>query len=384
MKVLFDFDGFKETVGGVSRCTVNLIAHFPNWVETEISIDVCDNIYFLKSNIKPDVNPCKVNLNNFITQRDFWGKVKLFRLAQKLLPSFPTYRNVNKPLSIEALTRQNFDIFHCPSTTADTYFLDYIKEKPFVLTVHDMVSELFFAPNNFQTRVKMKLLPLASHVVTISQKSKEDLMRIMNVPEEKISVIYHGAPSVISTIPPRLIDNPYFLYVGKRAGYKNFNQTLVDFSLFAKDYPEVKLIATGAHFNNEENKMIRDLGLQNVVSNIFASESELASLYKHAVGFIFPSLYEGFGLPILEAFSYDCPVLLNDTSCFPEIAKDAGIYFHSRPDDNISDLPEKLKMLYTMSSGERQSIIKKGKIRGRDFSWDKASSMLAEVYRKVL
>ena len=89
-------------------------------------------------------------------------------------------------------------------------------------------------------------------------------------------------------------------------------------------------------------------------------------------------------MPILEAFSYDCPTLLNDTSCFPEVGGDAAIYFHSRPDEKKSDLPEIMSMVYSMSSAERNALIEKGRARCKSFSWKEASSQLADVYKNVL
>ena len=384
MKVLFDFDAFNGFVGGVSRCMVNLIENLPEEVEPEIAIKVCDNVHFLSSSLKGNVTPCKVNPKDFITKKNFIGKHILYRAIQKYIPFFPTYRNVNKPLSIEALQKQDFDLFHCPSTVPDMYFLNYLQKKPFVLTVHDMISELYGTPGNVQAAKKALLVPRSSHIVTISQRSKEDLINILNVPEEKISVIYHGAPTVVLPVGKRIIEDPYFLFVGRRRGYKNFDQTLKDFAVFHSQYKEVKLVTTGETFNKEELIMIRKLGLQEEVYNIFATEMELANLYKYAIGFIYPSLYEGFGLPILEAFTYDCPTLLNDTSCFPEIGGNAAIYFHSRPDENSSDLPEKMALIYTMSAAERETLIEKGRIRCNFFSWKESSRQMADVYKVVI
>lgn len=384
MKVLFDFDGFRGRVGGVQKCTAQLIKHFPKEVDYEVAIAVCDNIHLLDSHIVPNVKPCRVHEDTFITSKNFTGKSRIFSMLERMFSIFPSYTNVNKPLSIAALKKQDFDIFHCPSTTADTYFLDYLREKPFVLTVHDMISELISPPNNPQSKIKSKLVPLASHIVTVSQKTKEDLIQIMNVPEEKITVIYHGAPSLVVSSKERLYQEPYYLYVGQRRGYKNFKQTLIDFAVFHRDFPEVKFVVTGIPFSKSELNLIRDLGIQKSVEWLFASEEELVTLYKYAIGFVYPSLYEGFGLPILEAFTYNCPVLLNDTSCFPEIAQNAAVYFHSRPQKNESNLPEVMKMVYMMSSIERDELIKKGIERCKYFNWEESSRQLAEVYRKVL
>ena len=114
---------------------------------------------------------------------------------------------------------------------------------------------------------------------------------------------------------------------------------------------------------------------------IHESLLELKNLYANAIAFIFPSLYEGFGIPILEAFAYGCPVLLNNTSCFPEIAGDAALFFDSKP--GKSDLCEKLDFIYNNNSF-RDELIGRGYQRLDGFSWKESSQKLADVYTSVL
>ena len=384
MKVLYDFNGFETYVGGVSKCMVELIQHLPEYVEKQIAIEYCNNIHFHHAQLLPGIKRVELTANKFITKRYFPGKYRLYSLIERYFPKFPSYKNLNRPVSIEALNKQDFDVFHCPGTSVDMYFLDYLKGKPFVLTVHDMTSEKFFPKGNKQSIIKQFLVPKASHIIVVSEKTKFDLMEMMRVPEDKITVIYHGTSAPLITDKKNFIDEPYFLYVGNRLGYKNFNQTLVDFAIFHKKYPDVKFVVSGNEFTPKERYLVRKLGLCNVVINFFASEYELANLYQNAKAFIYPSLYEGFGLPILESFSYECPVLLNDTSCFPEIAQDAALYFHSRPDEGISNLPGMLEDMLLMSTEDRSSLIEKGKRRAQFFSWKIAAEKMAEVYKYVL
>lgn len=386
MKVLYDHNAFKSVFGGVSRCTVELIKNFPATVSAEIAVRVSDCVYLKDSALIPELKSVKVTSNNFISRVKYPGKITLYRIATAVLKSIPTYEHINKPFGVRALQKGDFDIFHCPSTNPDTdlYFLDYLQDKPFVLTVHDMVSELFGSEGNRQTFVKKRLVERADKIVVVSENTKRDLLNLMDVPEDKVTVIYHGAPEVLSYVPKRLFPEDYFLYVGRRDGYKNFSQTLVDFSIFHKFHPEIKLICTGSEFNRHESYLINKLKLSGYVLTIAADEQQMNSLYANAIAFLFPSLYEGFGLPVLESMACGCPAILNETSCFPEIASDAALYFHSNPNEKSSNLPEIMERVYSMSMEERNTLIFKGYERCGYFSWKKASSLLADVFSELI
>lgn len=384
MKVLYDFDGFKNRYGGVARCTVELIANLPADIQYELAISVSKNAYLKKSGIAPNVIRDYIDVDNFLPHLHFKGKGRLFNLIESNFKSFPTFNNINKPLGIQSLINQDFDVFHCTSTDCDTYFLEYLKDKPFVLTVHDMISELFGSENNRQVQIKKQLVPRAKHIVAVSQQTKKDLINILNVPEDKITVIYHGAPNPLDFKKYSIIDAPYYLFVGNRHAYKNFTQTLKDFAKFHCKYNNVKLVTVGSTFREEEKSLISNYHLNEAVINISASDEQLYNLYRNAIAFIFPSLYEGFGIPILEAFAFGCPALLNDTSCFPEIAGPAAVFFHSRPDENTSDLPEKMEYIYKLGSSERDKLINNGFSRASLFNWKKSSEQLADVFRKCV
>ena len=105
-------------------------------------------------------------------------------------------------------------------------------------------------------------------------------------------------------------------------------------------------------------------------------------MYHQALCFVYPSEYEGFGIPILEAYKASCPVLLNNASCFPEIAGDAAIYFEM--DSNSSDIVDKLECIYSMSTEERHVLLKKQRERLALYSWDKSAMKLVEVYKSIL
>ena len=281
------------------------------------------------------------------------------------------------------LKEGNFDVFH--PTFFDDYFLNFLNGKPFVLTIHDMMPELFpeyFKKHNLQITAKKKLVKKAAAIIAVSNQTKNDIIDILQVPEEKITVIYHGGPIIETIKMPPIITSPYFLYVGVRDFYKNFNQTLIDFGKVTNKYPYIKLVCTGYDFTKDEIRLITQLNLQNNIVYIKADNEQLKNLYTYAIAFIYPSLYEGFGMPILEAFAYGCPVLLNKKSCFPEIAKDAGIYFES--DNSGSNLSEKLFEAIIWSSEDRKDIKQNGYNRLANFSWEKSSLQLAHLYNEIV
>lgn len=383
MKILYDHQAFTfQYFGGVSKCFCELISNMPNDVDVELSVAQSNNVHLRESGLVPDCKPVGMDFNHFLTKRPFKGKFTLYTYLQRF-SFFHTAEKENLQRSIQMLGQGAYDVFH--PTFFDPYFLDYVNEKPWVITIHDLMPEIYpqyFRQDENQIVFKKKYLSKAAAIIAVSENTKNDLVRIVGVPEDKITVIYHGGPKVETVKEPALIDAPYILYVGTRTAYKNFPQTLKDFATFYQSHQDVKLVCTGNNFSTEETSMIASLGLSSVVIHKRVNGVQLKNLYAHALAFVYPSLYEGFGMPILEAFAYGCPVLLNRKSCFPEIAADAGIYFNSEPGN--SNLAEALENIVSLSFAERQEIIAKGYQRLECFSWKKSAEKLAGVYRKVM
>ena len=383
MNILFDYQAFQmQKYGGVSNCFCKLISHFNNNIKYKIGIVQSENFHLKESNICTNLATPKMDYNKFTSKYSFKGKGLLYIWANKLLP-LPTAENLNKRKSIEYLKEGNFDVFH--PTFFDDYFLKYLNGKPFVLTIHDMIPELFpeyFSKNDFQILAKRKLSKKASAIIAVSEKTKQDIIKILGVPEEKIHVIYHGGPKIESIKDKSIFNFPYFLYIGQRYTYKNFNQLLKDFSKFTTEHKEVRLVCTGPKFNDSEIDNINNLNLSNNIIHIEANDNQLKNLYANAEAFIYPSLYEGFGIPILEAFAYGCPVLLNNKSCFPEIGGNAAIYFES--DQYSSNIYETLMSFYNLPTIEKEALKNKGYERLSSFSWENSAIKLQKLYSKLL
>ena len=253
-----------------------------------------------------------------------------------------------------------------------------------MLTIHDMIPELypqFFAKDDPQIVMKRKLAPLASAIIAVSEHTKQDIIRILNVPEEKIFVVYHGC-SFPKGEEGVNYDFPFILFVGQRGLYKNFLTFVKAIVPTLRRHEALHVVCTGSPFNEEEQTVISGYGLQERFhASLVKDDIELYAFYHHAQCFVYPSEYEGFGIPILEAYQAECPVLLNHASCFPEIAGDAAIYF--KMDKEGSDLADKLESLLSMTSAERQSLIERQTSRLGRYSWDNSAKQLAAIYETV-
>ncbi|HEV7383174.1 MAG TPA: glycosyltransferase family 1 protein [Dyadobacter sp.] len=364
MKVLFDHQKFTtQRYGGISRYFANIIEQInkSDDFNCEVGLIYSDN-YYLKTSEKPFD---KVLSRVFKSER---AARQLFKLNQK-------YSN-------RLVGQNNFDIFH--PTYYDTYFFDNLK-KPLVTTIHDMtyekLPEYFWALDPL-TKNKRLHIERANAIIAISETTKNDLLYYHDVDESKVSVIYHGIDPdfPLDFDPVTNLPENYLLYVGDRSGYKNFYLFIDAFKKIADKYPDLNVILTGGGgLGIADQELLLRLKLKDRVRHVQVTDAQLNYLYKNAVLFVYPSLHEGFGLPILEAYKAKCPILLSDTPCFREIAQEAAEFFSAR---SMEDMVFKIESFLTDSS-KRAQLVEKGLLRLRDFPLDRSVDQTLNLYRSL-
>ena len=281
------------------------------------------------------------------------------------------------------LNANNCQIYH------PTYYSSLIKKRKgikTVITVCDMIHELYLSGQNGCERhllVKKMSIMNADHIICISNNTKKDLKDIYGIEDEKISVIYLGTPleniKVMNNREAKL-KRPYILYVGKRMSYKNFGVLLKAFYKLSLADDFDLICFGGGGFTNDELSEFRKLNLKNSVKYAEGPDELLHSYYKNASVLVYPSIYEGFGLPVLEAMSFNCPVIASNSSSIPEVAGDAALLFH--PED-VDELCSRIKNIVN-DEKTRDYYIEKGKERVKDFSWDKTAMETLSVYKKLI
>lgn len=378
MKILYDYQAFDiQRSGGVSNVFSLLVDEVRKREEVSVGLASTTNLYMLAQGY-----PSEEDTYNRLTD--------LGKIAPEVKIEDLDWKKINKIYSKNAIKRGEYDVFH--PTHYDPYFLDYGIDKPYVVTVHDLAFERLRDYIQYNENMCLRdfdyrrdIMASASKVVAISEATKKDIIDIYKVPGEKIDVVYNAYRELPEGYEyAKLFDSPYILFVGTRQGPLNYKCFIPFFNQivpFMKAHPEFKLICTSSKFTKFELDMFRQYGLENRVENHYFTEDGLNSLYHGAFCFVFPSEFEGFGLPILEAYKNDCPALLNDIPVFHEVAGDCGTYF------DITDgksLNESLERMFEMKEDDRNALILKQRERLPLFTAEKMAEGYINVYKSVL
>ena len=332
MKVLYDYQIFAlQKYGGISRYFYELMNQFYGMQDIDFELP----LYF--SN------------NEHIRDAQFSShKTFLPNLVLGIKNYYTKHLNSkNKERNLSAIAKQNFDLVH--PTYYSPYFLSELGDKPFVITIHDMTYEIYSKEfrNNSNTADEKKILAQkAAKIITVSENTKNDVIEYYNIDPNKISTT-HLASSIKYERKKDLkikIPDKYFLFVGNRKAYKNFSNLSKAFSLIQKEFNDVYLVcAGGGVFSKKEKYILKQLNISDKVFYYQVNDEKLGYLYGNACAFVFPSLYEGFGIPIIEAFECGCPVIASNVSSLPEVAGNAALYFD--PESEISIKNEMIRIL---------------------------------------
>jgi glycosyltransferase involved in cell wall biosynthesis len=296
------------------------------------------------------------------------------------------------------LANDQFSKLKMRHISADLLHQTYYSAKPVstaskgcVTTVYDMIHEKFaseFPARDITSKKKFLSVARADHVICISHSTKNDLCTIFDIPEHKVSVVHLGFERFNQGSDARTAllagksARPFLLYVGSRGGYKNFGRMLKAVAARPALKNTFDVIAFGGNtFNVTEQALITTLGFApQAVRQVGGDDAELGRLYAHASAFVYPSVYEGFGLPPLEAMAHDCPVVSSNSSSMPEVVGNAGEYFDPL---NIESQAEAICSV-VFDEQRRNELIALGRQRLPLFSWERCALETQTVYQKVL
>ena len=372
MRIAFDYQTFTlQTYGGISRYFVRLAQEF---LAAGEQVRVFAPLY---------VNAYLPSLPSEWVQ----GK-RLNRYPPKSTRFFTLY---NRLASRRAIQQWRPDIVH------ETYYAIHgsasKKKCQTVITVYDMIHELFaqeFPPQDKTAGIKKIAIDRADHVICISENTKKDLIQLHGIASQKISVVLlgfdqfatqgHVAQSQPSNQP--INAKPFLLYVGSRGGYKNFAGFLRAVAASPTLKSDFDVLAFGGgKFNSTELALIASLGFAaNQVKQISGDDTLLGHYYVTARAFVYPSLYEGFGIPPLEAMAHGCPVVSSNTSSMPEVIANGGEFFNPTNTDDMQNAIE--SVVYSDSRIAELKAL--GTARLAHFSWAKCAEQTRTVYRTLL
>jgi glycosyltransferase involved in cell wall biosynthesis len=369
LKVAFDQQVFLlQEYGGISRYICSLARELALMPDLQTQV----------------VAPLHFNRNLAALEHVGGVRRMLPRLSTKL---FRPVAFASKHLARCAIGRFKPDILH------ETYysFDDYCpKGARRVLTVYDLIHERYsdlFERSHMTTGPKKAAAQRADHVICISESTRRDLISYCGVAPEKTSVVYLGVDLEFIRSSGRAVGRlgsprEFLLYVGARGGYKNFARFLRAFAHSASLKSDLDLVCFGGGpLSHAELQAAKGLGLrQGQLIHRSGNDSFLAQLYSEAEALVYPSLYEGFGIPTLEAMAVGCPVITSNTSSLPEVVGDAGEYID--PIDEVA-------MMHAMervvgSPSRRAELIALGLQQYPKFTWQACAQQTHEIYRKLL
>ncbi|MEB3189190.1 MAG: glycosyltransferase family 1 protein [Snowella sp.] len=367
MKIFYDgliYAAYSKQSGGITRYFDNLISRLP------------EDFYpgLTTGREKTGSHPTHPNLQLYRFDLKFrpgrichWLKKEYFQyIYERYKPQFvhPTYYNL--------LTEREIKDYNVPV----------------VITFHDIIHELFsdlIDPEGVTRELKRKAVFSADFILCNSENTKKDLLELYPSLENRTKVTYLATEFSENYIDPdaSVPSQLYFLYVGARGTYKNFDQLLLAFSkiIDKPNHNDLLLCVVGSPFDDQESERLESLNLsKNVIHYGRATDGQLAKLYNSSIAFVYPSLYEGFGIPPLEAMACGTAVIGANVSSIPEVIGNAGLLFDPKSTDELVD-----QLLFVLENPlKRDNLINKGKQQVKKFSWDKTAKETVEIYRSLL
>ena len=364
MQVFFDYQTFTTTqYNGISRYFVELAARLSVYPDVKVKV------------VSPIIRSLFLG-----EQRSRVPTVGIDLSHVKRLPA-----KVVRP--IDAVLFNSYVKFDVPDIVHETAYgrkKTVPKSARMVTTIHDTIPDRF--PNIFVNNKKHRAaiqnaLNRADRVICVSQSTRRDVQELYEVDPSRLSVVMLGSSLAPSPDGPLDIGMPYFLHVGARYEYKNFTGLIKAFG-DARLFRTHKLVSfTRLPFEAMDFNAMDSAGVpRESVVRVGGDDRMLARYYAGAEALVFPSLYEGFGIPLVEAMHCGCPIISSNTSSLPEVAGDAALYCDPRDIRSISEA-----MVQVASSPAMKSLlIAKGQARAPSLSWARCAAETYAIYKDLL
>ena len=366
MNMIIAIDGNEANVQnlvGVSVYTIKLLSYFQKKASPEVQF-----VVYLREGPLPHLPKATDHFKYEVVKGSFlWSRLFL-------------------PLHIAF--RGTFDVFFAPA-----HYSPNGLKKPLVVTIHDL--SYFYYPNEFIKKDLYKLkdwsaesVDKAKKIIAVSKTTKKDIMHYYKTSEDKINVVYNGFEKPDSTKTEgstlskfKLTKNNNFLYVGTVQPRKNIQTLIKAFKEIRKLHNEYKLVIVGKKgwLYEDIYKLVDESDKESIIFTDYLEDDAVVELYKNAYSFVHPSFYEGFGIPILEAMSYNCPVIASINASLPEVGGDACLYF----DPDIQKELEDRMIQMIENPAVRKELIDKGKKRIELFSWEQCADETLKVIMKA-
>ena len=375
MRIGLDVTAAVSQGGGIGRYVRELLRAL-----TVLDTENEYRLFFASKDISTEVLPALPG--NFRARRIPFHDIWLARVWHRL----------RAPLPVELITGQ-VDVYHSPDFALPPTF----RNTPTLLTVHDLSfcrqpSSAAPGLRHYLDGVVSRSVGRATHVLADSQSTKDDLMELYLTPENKITVLYAGVGSDFSPVTDQdtiaevrsrygLGDSPYILSVGTLQPRKNHVRLIAAFDRALRDSQYNLVLAGGDGWMYEDvrDQVVRRGLKQRVIYPGFVAEDDLPCLYSAASMMVFPSLYEGFGLPIVEAMACGVPVIASNASCLPEVAGNASLMVDPR---DVSAMATAMQELVSQSS-LRAALRARGLERAEQFRWENSAAELMQIYRTI-
>ncbi|MCU0680510.1 MAG: glycosyltransferase family 4 protein [Planctomycetes bacterium] len=364
--------------------------------------EIVDNILLIDRDNEYVIFLTKENFDEFVTDN---------KRVKKVLADMRWYTLKEQLFFPFLIWRERLDLIHFPH-----FNVPVLTPGKFIVTVHDLILTRFptvrattlspwlYRFKNAAYKVVINLaIKRAQKVITVSQFTKQDILERFSINPQKIVITYEGVANLAKgrdslftaklddkeTLLGYNIENDFLLYVGNAYPHKNLEQLINVFSRLSKQQPQLRLVLVGKedYFYSRLKMMASDLGLwrkndgeTKIIFPGYVPDAQLEVLYKKARAYIFPSLYEGFGLPPLEAMARGCPVLSSDRASLPEILGSAALYFN--PEDN-DDLNNKIVQLLN-DENLRQKLVELGYKQIKNYNWWECANQTLKEFKAVL